>query len=468
MFTPTHLHRILTLGEFTPTAEPSAITRALSERLARVGVVERAIVAQSSSLTSHPHTAASLSDREVFLGDPLDPVTYALGAEDVRGAILDLTRAPLALWCEGAHQADHEAGERAGRGARLLEGATPLMSFQGAQKNLWRALVWMFGERSAPHEPQRRHSLWRETEARDQHQAVTREVTPLREALSLSPQLKPKRARPLTLLVSSTQLEMLRADLFCEAAIAEYKAAAWSPRVVCFDWTLSDLSASRSGQALSDMSEITAFTRYMICELIQLKLNEPRALERLEVARAMPTQSLALIGLQDLISATLWVHQRGAEGVIYRARGDRLTWGSFVQMCAYLVDEIGGGSGDEGALRGALARIQKRDDAPSLNLSARLNSWLKSSTQGSAQGSIKRSMRRSAHSGSTTSSVTIKLARAAMLTRGGPPPTALEPSLEALPEHFNWIPAHTLLEDELRRLSCPSSTSLTSAGAKRG
>ena len=433
--TPTHLlapsssHRSVSRTKRAPrsllvsghSSRPTQLYTRLSKRMRRVGWITREIRERPTSLeTPRAQDTQPPQVHECFWGDLADPMTLVLAAEHCQSAVIDFSQLPSRLWSTSATNASEQSESR------------PL--WRGSQKWLGHMILGLFGQRGATYDVPTRHSSWRENSA---DSATSLNQSPLREALSIPPLTPRPHSRPLTLLAPTSLLGDLRKDLLSPEALDDYTHAGWSPRILCFDWALGDtLSALERPVALG---EIDRFISDLLLKLLELKRRTPHLIsdllrDRLSGFNELP---LSVIGIEDLVSAILLIHQRGRETTSYWARGDRLTWGSLTQICLYLVDEL-----DASAVQIAhqyLTRKLNQSDTQSTH-----HSWWRQPTQ--ALRSLSQYQR------SPINAFLVELKELASHIRGGGAPQYITADLTSLPQHFNWTPAHTLLEDQVRHL----------------
>jgi len=386
--------------------------------MTRLGWITRVIQEHHiSPLASSPYHKPQR--HEVFWGDLRDPMTLALAAEHTQGAMIDCSTLPTHLWSTQA-----PAPPKSPQTER---------SWRGGQEWMGHVVLGALGRRGASYETPTRHSTWREDKASSSSLSAR---SPLREALSIPPLTPLSQSRPLTLIIPSAQLSDFYIDLLCKEALDAYVRASWSPQILCFDWTLGD--ALSALERPPSPGELDLFISELLMKLLALKQRSSHLISELLKDRisGLNQLPLSLIGIEDLVSASLLIHQKGQTLTSYWARGDRLTWGSLTQMCLYLIDEL-----DPIA-------AEQAHQALSHKLKESVNH-----TGGSWRTQIARFLRSLAHTQrSQVDSLLGELKQLASRIRGGAAPQHLTSQLAPLPQHFNWTPAHTLLEDQVRSL----------------
>ena len=385
----------------------------------RVGWITREIREDPSSSDSKSQDTLPPHFSESFWGDLNDPMTLVLAAEHCQSALIDLSQLPSRLWSVPSSTPSNPLH--------------PRFKWRGSQQWVGGVILDALGQRGATYEVPTRHSKWYETTGTSSN---SKQTSPLYEALCTPPLSPRTRARPLTFLVPTSMLGTLYADFLSAQAFEDYTQAYWSPRILCFDWTLGDTLSALERPIV--IGEIDHFIAELLLKLLDLKRRSPQLIadllrDRLSGFNELP---LAVIGIEDLISATLLIHQKGLTGTSYWARGDRLTWGSLTQICLYLVDEL-----DDSAVKTAYQSLAHKLDRG--DTTAR-HAWWRRPTE------VLRSL--SHYQRSPINAFLVELKELASRIRGGAAPQQVTDQLNVLPEHFNWTPAHTLLEDQVRHL----------------
>ena len=406
-----------------PSAHPDQLSARLGARLRRVGWITREVRERPPrSSSAQSHETPLTSTHEYFWGDLTDPMTLVLATEDCQSAIIDLTRLPTRLWSPPEHEQEtHLSSPRAPR------------VWRGSQAWTGKVILGALGRRGATYEVPTRHSTWREGDAPS---SPLKQVSPLQDALSISPLSARAQARPLTFLAPTSMLGDLRLDLLSAEALNTYSRASWSPRVICFDWTLGDALSALDRP--SDLGELDRFIAELLLKLLALKRRSPQLIAKLlrERITGLHEQPLAVIGVEDLVSATLLLHQRGQDLTSYWARGDRLTWGSLTQICLYLIDELDATAAQH-AYISLTDKLQSDDGAHRWSWRRQLTRLLSSLSQ---------------YQRAPINAFLVEFKELASRLRGGGTSARVTAHLAPLPQHFNWTPAHTLLEDQVRRL----------------
>ena len=316
-------HRVLTVGG------DHALCGVISARLSRLGMTERMVLDQSN-VPSPPTQSTTPSTIEYAWADLSTFTSIPILTRDVDAVIIDLSSTPSQLTnlppVHLEQVKDHQDIVKS--------------KWLGTQRWVGHQLLGIFGRRGSPNLPLTHHSSWQDK----QDSSPPPDSSPLSLGLSAPQNQKSKTIRPLTFLIPSSRLNQHSAEYLSAVAFDAYRRVGWRPKLLCYDWFTSKIStpseAAKDTQARGDLSSLISF---IFATLLTLRSNAHNVFTDLLEGRssyAFSQRPISLITTDDLVSATMFVHQQQVGQDRYWVKGNQLTWGSLFRTVAYLIDDL--------------------------------------------------------------------------------------------------------------------------------